>query len=49
MFIRHEQFRELGPTYLDERNRTRAVTGATRRLEQPGYRVTFEPLAIAAP
>ena len=49
MLIRHEPFRELGATYLDERSRTRVVTGATRRLEQLGYRVTLEPLAIAAP
>jgi transposase len=49
MLSRHEPFRELGATYLDERNRTRVVTGATRRLEQLGYRVTLEPVAAAVP
>jgi transposase len=48
MLSRHEPFRELGATYLDERNRTRVVKGATRRLEQLGYRVTLEPGAVAA-
>ena len=48
MLSRHEPFRELGATYLDERNRTRVVKGATRRLEQLGYRVTLEPEAVAA-
>jgi transposase len=49
MLLRHEPFRELGATYIDERHRPRVVTSATRRLEQLGYRVTLEPLAVAAP
>lgn len=49
MLSRHEPFRELGATYLDERNRTRVVTGATRRLEQLGYRVTLEPGPATGP
>lgn len=48
MLIRREPFRELGATYLDERNQTKVVKGATRRLEQLGYRVTLEPVAAAA-
>ena len=48
MLARREPFRELGATYLDERNRTKVVKGATRRLEQLGYRVTLEPIAVAA-
>jgi transposase len=48
MLTRHEPFRELGATYLDERNRTKVVKGATRRLEQLGYRVTLEPVTVAA-
>jgi transposase len=47
MLIRREPFRELGATYLDERNRAKVVKGATRRLEQLGYRVTLEPVAAA--
>jgi transposase len=48
MLIRREPFRELGATYLDERNKAKVVKGATRRLEQLGYRVTLEPGAVAA-
>jgi transposase len=48
MLIRREPFRELGAIYLDERNKTKVVKGATRRLEQLGYRVTLEPAAVAA-
>lgn len=47
MLIRREPFRDLGATYLDERNRTKVVKGATRRLEHLGYRVTLEPVAVA--
>lgn len=47
MLIRREPFRELGATYLDERNRAKVVKGATRRLEQLGYQVTLEPVAVA--
>lgn len=48
MLSRREPFRELGATYLDERNKAKVVKGATRRLEQLGYRVTLEPVAVAA-
>jgi transposase len=48
MLIRHEPFRELGATYLDERNRAKVVKSTTRRLEHLGYRVTLEPVAVAA-
>jgi transposase len=48
MLSRREPFRELGATYLDERNKAKVVKGTTRRLEQLGYRVTLEPVAVAA-
>jgi len=48
LLLRREPFRELGATYLDERNKVKVVKGATRRLEQLGYRVTLEPVAVAA-
>ena len=48
MRIRREPFHELGATYLDERNKAKVVKGATRRLEQLGYRATLEPAAAAA-
>jgi transposase len=48
MLIRREPFRELGATYLDERNRNKVVKATTRRLEQLGYRVTLESVAVAA-
>jgi transposase len=48
MLIRREPFRELGATYLDERNKTKVVKAATRRLEQLGYRVTLESPMVAA-
>lgn len=48
MLIRREPFRDLGATYLDERNKAKVVKGATRRLEHLGYRVTLEPVAVAA-
>jgi transposase len=48
MLLRREPFRELGATYLDERNKVKVVKGATRRLEQLGYRVTLELVAVAA-
>jgi hypothetical protein len=48
MLVRHEPFRELGATYLDERHKSRVVKGATRRLENLGYRVTLEVAAPAA-
>lgn len=48
MLIRQQPFHELGAAYLDERHRTKVVKGATRRLEQLGYRVTLEPVAATA-
>ncbi len=48
MLVRCEPFRELGATYLDERHKAKAVKGATRWLEQLGYRVKLEPVVVAA-
>ena len=48
MLIRREPFRDLGATYLDERNKAKVVKAATRRLEHLGYRVALEPVAVAA-
>jgi len=47
MLLRHEPFRDLGATYLDERHKTRVVHRMTQRLEQLGFRVTVEAGALA--
>jgi transposase len=49
MLIRREPFRELGATYLDERNKAKVVKVATQRLQRLGYRVTLESVAVATP
>jgi transposase len=49
MLIRHEPFRDLGAAYLDERHKSKVVKVATQRLQRLGYRVTLEPVAVAAP
>jgi len=43
MLVRHEPYKELGATYLDERNKTKLVKRMTRRIEQLGYQVILEP------
>jgi transposase len=39
-------YEDLGPTYFDERNRQRTQRRLVRRLEQIGFRVTVEPVAL---
>ena len=38
-----QPYQELGPTYHDERDRTRIVHQTVRRLARLGFRVTLEP------
>jgi transposase len=40
----HEPYRDLGATYLDERNRVSLIKRTERRFKDLGYRVVFEPL-----
>ena len=47
MLSRHEPYRELGATYVDNRRQAHAVDQLTRRIERLGYRVTIEPVAAA--
>jgi transposase len=48
MLTRKETYKDLGPTYLDERDRARVERRAVRRLEGLGYKVTLEPVLQAA-
>jgi transposase len=48
MLTRKETYQDLGPTYLDERDRARVERRAVRRLEGLGYKVTLEPALQAA-
>jgi len=48
MLKKHEPYKDLGATYLDERNKPRVVNRMKRRIEQLGYRVTLE-IVPAAP
>ncbi len=43
MLSRREPYRELGATYLDERNKTKVVNRMARCIEKLGYCVTIEP------
>lgn len=45
MLSRHEEYRELGANYFDERRRQFTVDRLTRRIEHLGYRVHLEPVA----
>ena len=49
MLKNNEPYKELGATYLDERNKPKVVKRMKQRIEQLGYRVTIEPLLVAAP
>jgi len=40
-------YRDLGATYLDERNKTNLIKRTVRRLEQLGYKVNVEPIQPA--
>ena len=49
MLKNHEPYKELGATYLDERNKPQVIRRMKQRIEQLGYRVTIEPVLTAAP
>jgi transposase len=48
MLTRREPYRDLGPDYLDNRNKERNVNRLTRRLEKLGFRVSLEPVTAPA-
>jgi transposase len=48
MLTNREPYRDLGATYLDERNKTNLIKRTVRRLEQLGYKVNVEPIQPAA-
>ena len=41
----HTEYRDLNPDHFNNRNRDRSLRRLTYRLEQLGYKVTFEPVA----
>jgi transposase len=47
MLSRHEPYCELGPRYLDKRQRDHFVDRLTRRMQRLGYRVHLEPVQTA--
>ena len=49
MLKNNEPYKELGATYLDERNKPKVIKRMKQRIEQLGYRVTIEPVLAAAP
>ncbi len=49
MLKKHEPYKDLGVTYLDERNKPKVVSRMKHRIEQLGYRVTIEPVPVSAP
>lgn len=49
MLKKHEPFKDLGATYLDERNKPKVVSRMKHRIEQLGYRVTIEPVTVSVP
>jgi transposase len=49
MLKNNEPYKDLGATYLDERNKPKVVSRMKHRLEQLGYRVTIEPVLAATP
>ena len=44
----HDTYRDLGPTYLDERRRARAQQRAIEQLQVLGYQVTITPKEVVA-
>jgi transposase len=44
MLTKGEAYRDLGATYLDERNRTNLIHRTVRRFQQLGYQITIEPI-----
>ncbi len=49
MLKKHEPYKDLGATYLDERNKPKVVSRMKHRIEQLGYRVTIEPVTVPVP
>lgn len=47
MLTNRESYRDLGATYLDERNTTNLIKRTVRRFEQLGYKVNVEPIQPA--
>jgi transposase len=48
LLTRQDTYRDLSPTYLEERLRARAQQRAIQQLQRLGYEVTLTPLAPAA-
>ena len=48
LLTRQEPYKDLGPNYFDEINRSRVQRNLVRRLEKLGYNVSLEPAAVAA-
>ena len=49
MLKKQEPYKDLGATYLDERNKPKVVSRMKHRIEQLGYRVTIEPVTVSVP
>lgn len=49
MLKKQEPYKDLGATYLDERNKPKVVSRMKHRIEQLGYRVTIEPVTVPVP
>lgn len=51
MLNKQESFKDLGATYLDQRNKPKLINRIKQRIEQLGFRVTLEPLVspVTAP
>ena len=47
MLKKQEPYKDLGATYLDERNKPKVVSRMKHRIEQLGYRVTIEPVTVS--
>ncbi len=45
---RHEEYRDLGPHYLDQRNKESSRRYLVRRLQDLGYKVSVEPVVEVA-
>jgi transposase len=48
MLTKRQPYRDLGPDYLDNRNKERNVNRLMRRLEKLGFRVSLEPVTAPA-
>lgn len=48
MLLRHEPFQDPGASNMSERHKARTVKRITRQMEQLGYRIVVQPLAVSA-